>query len=424
MNRPTSPLLLLMLLVSLPYGCSKKQTDGGSSGSSSSDKSSSSASSTQDQPDKSAKGGAQANDVVKIAVQDQQRAGIQTAYVLVQRTPRTLAVAGQVMLDEQHTSHLGTVADGRITAVNVLPGTPVRRGQVLGSLHSHMVHETAGSLVQAFADVDRQRGAVSFAKQAQARYHHLYSTQAASLEESQRSDQEALQAQKMLADAEADVHMEREHLSELLQVPPESLNSGNLYDRELVPIRSPIDGVVIARNISVGQVVDTGFVAFDLSNLSTVWVTAAVNQQDLSLMHPGAAADVVTTGFPDQVFHGRVAMIGNMLDPETRTIPVRIVVPNPATKLRPGMFASAHIAEPSTRDAVFIPEDALQNINGMSVVFVTADGTTFQARTVTVGTRLMGKAEIVEGLKPGDRIVVNGAFMIKSEMLKGTMGDG
>ena len=141
-------------------------------------------------------------------------------------------------------------------------------------------------------------------------------------------------------------------------------------------------------------------------------------------MHPGAAADVVTTGFPDQVFHGRVAMIGNMLDPETRTIPVRIVVPNPATKLRPGMFASAHIAEPSTRDAVFIPEDALQNINGMSVVFVTADGTTFQARTVTVGTRLMGKAEIVEGLKPGDRIVVNGAFMIKSEMLKGTMGDG
>ncbi len=417
----SAPLLMLVCLLN---GCSKKQADAGSSGTSSSDKSGSSASGTQDKPDKSAKGGAQANDIVKIPLQDQQHAGIETAFVLVQRTPRALSVAGQVALDEQHTSHLGTIADGRITTVNVLPGAPVRRGQVLGSLHSHMVHETVGALVQAYAEADRQRGAVSFAKQAQARYHHLYSIQAASLEESQRSDQEVLQAQKMLVDAEANVHMEREHLSELLQVPPESLNPGNLYDRELIPIRSPIDGVVITRNISVGQVVDTGFVAFDISNLSNIWVTAAVNQQDLSLIHAGAAADVVTAGFPDQVFHGRVAMIGDTLDPETRTIPVRVVVPNPATKLRPGMFASARIAEPQTREAVFVPEDALQNINGMPVVFVTADGATFQARTVNVGTRSTGRAEIVDGLKPGDRIVVNGAFMVKSEMLKGTMGDG
>ena len=378
----------------------------------------------QDQPDKSSKGGAQANDIVKIPQQDQQRAGIQTAFVLVQRMPRTLSVAGQVVLDEQHTSHLGTVADGRITAVSVLPGAMVRRGQVLGSLHGHMVHETVSALVQAYAAVNRQHGAVTFAKQGQERYHHLYSIQAASLEESQRSDQDLLEAQRMLVDAEANVRMEREHLSELLQVSPESLNPNNLYDRELIPIHSPIDGVVIARNISVGQVVDTGFVAFDISNLSTIWVTAAVNQQDLSLVHQGATADVMTSGFPDQVFHGRVAMIGDTLDPETRTVPVRVVVPNPGTKLRPGMFASAQIAEPTTRDAVFVPEDAMQNINGMPVVFVTSDGTTFQARTVTIGTRSMGKAEVLEGLRPGDRIVVNGAFMVKSEMLKSTMGDG
>ena len=413
-----SPLVLLCLL----GGCSRKEST--AAGSDSSDKTSSSASSTQDQPDKSAKGGAQASDTVKISPQDQQNAGIKTAFVLVQRTPRTLAVAGQVVLDEQHTSHLGTVADGRITAVNVLPGAQVRRGQVLGSLHSHLVHETVGALVQAYAAVHRQQGAVSFAKQAQDRYRHLYAIQAASLEESQRADQEVLQAQKMLVDAEADVHMEREHLSELLQVSPESLNAGNLYDRELIPIRSPIDGVVIARNISVGQVVDTGFAAFDISNLSTVWVNAAVNQQDLSLIHRGAAADVLITGFPDEVFHGRVAMVGDTLDAETRTVSVRIVVPNPSVKLRPGMFASAHIAEPATRDAVFVPEGALQTINGMSVVFVTSDGVTFQARTVNVGTRSMGKAEIVDGLKPGDRVVIDGAFMVKSEMLKGTMGDG
>ncbi len=422
--------LLLMLGV---VGCHKDQSDskGGTSSDSSKQSgkgagsgSSGGGSGTQDKPDSSSKGGAQPNDTVKIPAEDQSRAGIQTAYVLVQPMPRTLSVAGQVVMDEQHTSHLGTIADGRITTVNVLPGAMVHRGQVLGTLHSHMVHETVGSLVQAYAAVDRQRGAVEFSKQAQERYHHLYSIQAASLEESQRADQERQQAEKMLVDAQANVHMEREHLSELLQVSPESLTPTNLYDRELIPIRSPIDGVIIARNISVGQVVDTGFVAFDISNLATVWVTAAVNQQDVTLVRQGAPAEVVTSGFSDQVFRGRVAMVGDTLDPDTRTIPVRLVVPNPAAKLRPGMFASAHIAEPKTRDAVFIPEDAMQDINGMKVVFVTRDGSTFQARTVTVGTRSQGKAEVVEGLQPGDRIVVNGAFMVKSEMLKGTMGDG
>ena len=424
-------ITLLVLLGAVGCNRDKPGGKGGASGDSSKPSgkdagsgSSSSSGGTQDKPDSSSKGGAQPNDTVKIPAEDQARAGIQTAYVLVQPMPRALSVSGQVVLDEQHTSHLGTIADGRITSVNVLPGAMVRRGQTLGTLHSHMVHETVGSLVQAYAAVDRQRGAVEFAKQAQDRYHHLYSIQAASLEESQRADQERQQAEKMLVDAQANVHMEREHLSELLQVSPESLTPTNLYDRELIPIRSPIDGVVIARNISVGQVVDTGFVAFDISNLSTVWVTAAVNQQDVTLVRQGAPAEVVTSGFSDQVFRGRVAMVGDTLDPDTRTIPVRLVVPNPATKLRPGMFASAHIAEPATRDAVFIPEDAMQDINGMQVVFVTRDGSSFQAKTVTIGTRSQGKAEIVEGLQPGDRIVVNGAFMVKSEMLKGTMGDG
>ena len=199
--------------------------------------------------DKSGNGGAQSNDVVKIPL-GPAKAGIEVQAVPVQQVPRVLSVAGQVQMDEQHTSHLGTIADGRITAVNVLPGAQVRRGQQLGELHSHMVHETVGALVQAYAEVDRQRGAVAFAKQAQDRYHHLYSIQAASLEESQRSDQDLLQAQKMLADGEANVHMEREHLAELLQVSPESLQPGNLYDKELVPIRSSIDGVVIARNVT------------------------------------------------------------------------------------------------------------------------------------------------------------------------------
>lgn len=401
-------------------GQSKKKGDSGKSGSGSAGTSAN----ADGMPDKSSEGGAQPNDVVRIAPEDQRRAGVQTDYVLVQRVPRSLTVAGQVAMDEQHTSHVGTISDGRITAVNVLSGAMVHRGQVLGSLHSHAVHETVGALVQAFAAVNRQRGAVTFARQARERYSHLYSIQAASLEESQRANQELQQAEQMLVDAQANVRMEREHLSELLQVSPESLTPDNLYDKELIPIRSPIDGVVVARNISVGQVVELGFNAFDITNLSTVWVTASVNQQDLALIHAGATAEILDSASSDSVSAGRVTMLGDTLDPQTRTAPVRIFVPNPGTRLRPGMFVSAHIAEPATRDALFVPEDALQDINGLQVVFVSPDGQSFQARTVNLGTRSQGKVEVVSGLRPSDRIVVNGAFMVKAEMLKGTMGGG
>jgi cobalt-zinc-cadmium efflux system membrane fusion protein len=368
-------------------------------------------------------GAAQSGATVTIAGAEQQQAGIVVAPIEVRPVARTLTVAGQIGMDEKHTSQVGAIADGRIASVNVLEGDRVQRGSVLGELHSHMVHETVGALVQAYAAVDRARGAVQFAEQQQARYSHLYSIQAASLEELQQADQNLLQAKSQLIDAQASVRMEREHLSELLQVDPETLTPDNLYSRELVPIRSAIDGVVVARNVTVGQVVSTGYVAFVVTNLSTVWVTAAVNERDLPLIRMAAAATLTTQGYPDSVFRGRVDMIGDTLDPQTRTVPVRIAVPNPGMKLRPGMFASVQIAEPQTTSGIFVPEEAMQDINGQTVVFVTRDGTHFRAQAVNVGLRSAGKAQITSGLGQGDRIVTSGAFMVKSDMLKGSMNE-
>lgn len=397
----------------------KDSSDTNSGGSASSSTGSGSSSSDSGGESKQAEQG-----TVKITAADQSKAGIQVAPVEVRTMPQLLTVTGQVMMDEQHTSHLGTIADGRITSVYVLPGAVVKRGTVLAELHSHMVHETVGALVQAFAAVDRQKSAVAVAQQAVERYSHLYSIQASSLEEKQHAEQMLAQARQDLVDAQANVHMEREHLSELLQIEPETLTPTNLYDRELIPIRSPIDGVVVARNVTVGQVVSTGFEAFAVSNLSTVWVMAAVNETDISLVHNGAPVDVVTQAYANTAFPAHVAMVGDTLDPQTRTIPVRVSVQNPGVKLRPGMFASAHIDGPRTRTALFIPEDALQDVNGNQVVFVTQDGSTFKVQVVKLGTRSQGKAEVMEGLKPGDHLVVNGAFMVKGELLKGTVGDG
>lgn len=388
--------------------------------------------SPSDQKNASQKGGdsdnsaahQQAPGTLKIEAADQQKAGIQIAPVERRSMPQELTVPGQVVMDEQQTSHIGALADGRITAVFVLPGAVVQRGAKLAELHSHSVHETVGSLVQAFAAAARQRSAVAFAQQAADRYARLYGIQAASLEEKQRADQTLAQAHQDLADAEANVHMEREHLSELLQVPPATLTPDNLYDRELVPIRSPIDGVVVSRNVTVGQVVDTGFEAFAVSNLSTVWVTASVNEKDIALVRKGAHASVVTQAYGDSNFPANVAMVGDTLDLQTRTLPVRVSVGNPGTRLRPGMFATVHIDGPRTRTALIIPENALQDINGNQVVFVTRDGINFRAQIVKLGTHDHGRVEAIEGLQPDDHVVVNGAFMVKGELLKNTVGNG
>ena len=361
---------------------------------------------------------------VKIAAEDLGKAGIRVAAVQVRSVPRQLSVAGQVAMDEKHTDHIGVLADGQIERVLVLPGDNVRAGQTLAWMHSHMVHETEGALTQAYAAVDRQTSAVAFAQGNRDRYQHLLNLQVASQEESQRADQELKQAQKDLADAQASVHMEREHLSELLQVQPSSLTPAHVYDKELIPVRAVAAGSVIQREVTPGQVLTTGSEAFVVSNLSTVWVSAAVNEKDLPGVRRGAPAAVTTQGYADTSFHGTVMMLGDELDPQTRTVPVRVQVANPGTKLRPGMFATVQIDESATRTGVFVPEASLQDVNGLRVVFVTVDGTTFQVRAVKLGAHSKGLVEVTEGLSGGERIVVDGAFMVKGELLKGSVGEG
>jgi len=365
-----------------------------------------------------------ASDSVMIPAANQARAGIKVAPVIVKSVPRVLTVSGQVAMDEKHTNHIGALADGRVESVLVLPGDKVRSEQTLATIHSHTVHETVAALTQAYAAISRQKSAVNFATQARDRYARLYEIQAASLEEKQRSDQELAQAQKDLTDAIASMTAEREHLAEILQVPPESLQPGTLYQRELVPARALAGGVIITRNITPGQVVTMGDELFIISNLSSVWVNAAVNEKDLPLIRVGRTAAINLQSSSDLQLSGTVTMIGDVVDPQTRTLPVRILVSNSKFVLRPGMFVTASISEPDVRDAVFVPQNALQDINGFRIVFTTSDGLTFHPTPVKTGAQSGELVEIVDGLKPTDRVVVDGAFMVKGELLKGSVGEG
>jgi membrane fusion protein, heavy metal efflux system len=124
------------------------------------------------------------------------------------------------------------------------------------------------------------------------------------------------------------------------------------------------------------------------------------------------------------VFTGTTKWLGESLDPTTRTVQVRVLVPNPEEALKPEMFATARFTSGTFRPAIVIPEAAVQNLNGHCTVFVQTGTETFQPRVIVAGVSQNGQVEITQGLRPGDRVVIKGAYQLKSEILKSSLSGG
>jgi cobalt-zinc-cadmium efflux system membrane fusion protein len=113
--------------------------------------------------------------------------------------------------------------------------------------------------------------------------------------------------------------------------------------------------------------------------------------------------------------------LGEQLDKETRTLQVRVAVPNQQGLLKPEMYATAAFQQSVRRPALFVPEQAVQDINGVPAVFVRRSSNQFESRAVQTGQRSNGEVEILDGLKPQEQVVVKGSFMLKSELLKNSI---
>lgn len=358
---------------------------------------------------------------VKIKPDIQRKVGLNTARVQTRPVLSEFAAPGQIMLNEEHTVHVGSYADGRVVELDATVGAHVQKGAVLARLHSHSVHETRAALASAAQEVTRQEEVVEYRRRMHDRMQRLLALKSASPQEVERSQSELQSAEADLRNAHINQQKETVHLADLLRVPETNVESVDEHT-ELAPILAPISGVVTERKITVGTIVEPGQETFVITNLSSVWMIASVSETDLPKLHTGSRARVISQAYPDEDFRGTVSFIAPEVDPQTRTLQARIVLPNTGHKLHPGMFANAEIAEGSSRPATFIPERAIQDLNGGSVVFAQVDGTTFQPQPVKIAHRLNGEAEITAGVKPGDVIVTDGSFVVKSELLKSQIG--
>jgi RND family efflux transporter MFP subunit len=144
-----------------------------------------------------------------------------------------------------------------------------------------------------------------------------------------------------------------------------------------------------------------------------------IYEKDLANLKIGTGAKVSTAAFPDKTFQGRVSNIGDMLDEKSRTVKARVTVDNTGGLLKPGMFASVIIASGKAENTLAVPASALQRVGEKLIAFVARDATTFEKRDVTVGPEMSGMHQVLSGLKPGERVVTKGAFILKSETMKG-----
>jgi membrane fusion protein, heavy metal efflux system len=188
-------------------------------------------------------------------------------------------------------------------------------------------------------------------------------------------------------------------------------------------LRAPIDGVITERKRTVGELVGEETEIYTISDPADLWVIAEIKERDIGAIEVGQDASFTVLAYPDQRFHGKVVLLGNRVEAEPRTMEVRIEVHNAGGRLKPGMFADVEIVTMIWPDTLLMPDAALQTEGGEQIVFVALGDRRFEKRVVKTGMEQRGRVAVLEGVQQGENVVTEGSFILKSEMLKGELGE-
>lgn len=337
-------------------------------------------------------------------------AGIQYAQV-TQRTAATpLKATGTIEANQQRMQEVTPMVGGRIERVYAAAGDRVRGGTVLAVISSPEIAELHGKEIEA-------RARMNLAQATLRRLRRLSELGAAAGKDIAAAEAEA-------ATAQAEVDHIRGSLASLGS--DERVNGHSISS---VALRAPISGTITQRHVNAGAGVQAGASLFSIADLSTVWVIANVPESQLNMLRVGTPAEVRSAALGQTIAKGRVTYIDPVLNEETRTGRVRLEVVNPNQQLKIGTFVEVGFtgAAPSTLPVateLVVPAGAVQTVEGKTVVFVPGPKPgQFVSRDVELGDQADGFRKVLSGLVAGDRIVTNGSFVLKTQMLKGEMGD-
>ncbi len=324
------------------------------------------------------------------------------------RTYRTFP--GVVRPNEHALANITTLVRGRVAEVHADLGQMVEPNHLLAVLHS-------GDLGLAQSAYLKARARRHVAEQSYQRAQFLFKEKVIGQAEAQRREGEMISIR-------AEAQEAREGLR-LLGMDDKEIRilERTQTIRSHVPIVAPFAGRVIARNLTKGEVVETTRKLFVVADLSMVWVVGNVSEKDIAYVHqatavPNQPVEVHVAAYPDEVFQGTVSYVGDVLDTATRTMQVRLILANPTGRLKPEMFATIRVLSEPAPDVLVVPEAAVQHDRNRSFVFVQRETGVFEARTIRLGDKNGTFAEVLEGVREGEAVVREGAFILKSELLK------
>lgn len=313
-----------------------------------------------------------------------------------------------IELNRREVANITTLVRGRAVEVYADLGHEVHPGTVLAVLYSRELGDAQAALLKARATWFVTRRAYERAKV-------LLKEEIISLAEGQRREGDMIRAQ-----AETRESYERLRLMGMTDAEIERLLRDQVI-RSHVEITAPFHGFVIERNLAKGEILETTETPFVIADVSHMWIITDVPEVDIPFIPPmgsdrAKSVEVHVGSYPDSVFHGAITYIGNVVDPRTRTLRVRLEVPNPEFKLKAEMFAMVRMYSDPEDNVLVVPESAVQSRREERFVFVQSAPHTFQVRRVEVGESNGQVFKILTGLEEGEEVVTKNAFTLKSEL--------
>jgi membrane fusion protein, heavy metal efflux system len=331
-------------------------------------------------------------------VPPEQMSHIHVLTVTPVRLDRMLRLTGAVAYNAFQTTPVISQAGGPVSRIAVSPGDHVRSGQPMLYVSSPDYSLQSAAFMKA-------RTAFELADKNYQRASDLYAHHAVAEKDLQQAESDRNQAQ---ADLEASAAALR-----ILGVrDPDSL-AGHALSPE-VSLLAPIDGEVVERLVSPGQLLQPGATqCFTISDMSSVWVLVNVYERDLGAVRVSDSVEIRSDAYPD-VFHGKISYVAPALDPNTRTAQARIVTPNPGQKLKKDMYVTAVVSAGAISNALALPDAAvLRDTENLPFVYVETSSNQFARRPVKLGLSQGGRTQITDGLKTGEHVIDDGGIFLQ-----------
>ena len=332
-------------------------------------------------------------DQAKVRANDQPADGpVRYVKVVQQTLPEILDLAAKVQADPTKVVRIFPPASGRVLSIGVKPGDHVGRGQPVATLSSADVASAQSDFAKAKIESDR-------ATRAMERQKVLFDRGAA-------AEKDYLDARAQADSARAELARAKQRL-DMLSVSPSATT-----DR--ITLVSPDSGVVLDVSAAPGEFsksLESANPLITIADLNTVWIIGDVFEKDVAKVGRGKPVTVTLQAYPGQQWTGRIDSLSGALDPTTRSLKVRVALPNRDKRLKPEMFAVIHV-EAGARQALVAPADAIIREGNATIAFVRSAGKPEQ-RIVTVGKTVDGNVEVLSGLRAGDEVAADGAELLQ-----------